>query len=63
MGVAELCEGEKRLVLVRRGNNLTVKVYKEVDYSFHAVFTTDDFASLAEAENYIDRLLKGLANG
>ena len=61
--VAELGEGEKRLVSLEIGPQFTAKVYEEADYSFHIVFTSEDFASLAEARNFIEAVTRGLQNG
>jgi len=61
--VRELGEGEKRLVHLDTGPYFTVKVYEEADYSFHAVFTTQDFGSLAEVQAIIARVTEGLRNG
>jgi len=60
--MTELNEGEKRLVGLEVGPQFSAKIYEEVDYSFHIVFTSDDFASLAEAQGFIERVAKGLRN-
>lgn len=60
--MAELGEGEKRLVLVQQLAGWHIKIYEEADYSFHAVFTSEDFANLAELKEHINSLLEGLTN-
>ena len=63
MVVPELGEGEKRLVGLEIGPQFTAKVYEEADYSFHIVFTSEDFASLAAAQDFIAAVTRGLRNG
>lgn len=61
--MTELGEGEKRLAHLEIGPQFTAKVYEEADYSFHVVFTSEDFGSLSEAIDYIEKITKGLRNG
>jgi len=61
--VAEPAEGEKRLVGLEIGSQFTAKVYEEADYSFHVVFTSEDFGSLSEAQNFIEAVSRGLQHG
>lgn len=61
--MAEPAEGEKRLAHLEIGPQFTAKVYEEADYSFHVVFTSEDFGSLSEAQNFIEAVTRGLQNG
>jgi hypothetical protein len=61
--VTELGEGEKRLVHLAQIPSLSAKVYEEADYTFHVVFTSDDFGSHGEALAFIDKITKGLQHG
>lgn len=61
--MTELGEGEKRLVHLAQGPSFSAKVYEEADYTFHVVFTSDDFGSQAAALDFIDKMTRGLQNG
>ena len=61
--VFEMGEGERHLVHIAQGPMFHAKVYEEPDYTFHVVFTSDDFGSRAAAVDYIEKITKGLRNG